>query len=176
MIQRYRRPRNQTPPASRLSSMRTAVTVRSAALVAIALIAGGCGRSTLNGTGRPVPASAVPRLMAIADRTARINGDPHPVWVTVVLTTHAKALTSATPGDIVPGADGVPVYLVTMRGHFVCNACSHPPGAKAPRGTYLSLVLIVKTFEGTDFGLSPKPPPVSPASLGPVTYLIGHPA
>jgi len=29
-----------------------------------------------------------------------------------------------------------------------------------------------KTFQVLDFGLSPSPPPVSPASLGPVTYLI----
>jgi hypothetical protein len=98
------------------------------------------------------------------------------VWVTAVLTTHAKALTSATPGDYVSGADGAPVYLVTIRGHFVCNTCTGPPGSNAPRGTYMSLVLNAKTFAGTDFGLSPKPPPVSPASLGPVTYLIGHPA
>jgi hypothetical protein len=122
-----------------------------------------------------VPASAVARLTAIASRAAKANGDPHPSWATAVLTTHAKALTSATPGDFVPGSGGVPVFLVTMRGRFVAYDASVPPGAAAPTGTYLSLVVDAKTFQALDFGLSPKPPPVSPASLGPVTYLIGHP-
>jgi hypothetical protein len=51
--------------------------------------------------------SSAPRLTVIAERAARLNGDRHPVWVTAVLTTHAQALTSATPGDLIPGADGV---------------------------------------------------------------------
>jgi hypothetical protein len=153
--------------------MRAAVLARSVALAGVVLTVAGCG-GTAAATGRPVPTSVVPRLTAIAERAARGNGDPHPVWVTAVLTTHAKALTSATPGDFIPGADGVPVYLVTIRGRFVCNTCTGPPGSKAPTGTYISLVVDAKTFAGLDFGLSPKPPPVAPASLGPVTYLIGH--
>ena len=90
------------------------------------------------------------------------------------MTTHAKALTSATPGDYIPAADGVPVYLITMRGHFVCDSCIGPAGSKAPSGSYISPVVGAKAFTGMDFGISPKPPPVLPASLGPVTYLIGH--
>jgi hypothetical protein len=35
-------------------------------------------------------------------------------------------------------------------------------------------VIDAKTFQGLDFGISPKPPPVPPASLGPVTYLTGR--
>ena len=46
-----------------------------------------------------------------------------------------------------------------------------PPGAHAPTGTYMSMVINAKTFAGLDFGLGPKPPPVAPASFGPVTYL-----
>jgi hypothetical protein len=122
-----------------------------------------------------VPASAVARLTVIASRVARADGDPRPSWATAVLTTHAKALTSATPGDFVPGSGDVPVFLVTMRGRFVAYDASVPSGAKAPTCTYLSLVVEAKTFQELDFGLSPKAPPVSPASLGPVTYLIGHP-
>jgi hypothetical protein len=157
----------------RLTGMRAEVLARSVALAAAVLTVAACGGATA-ATGRPVPASAVPRLTAIAERAARVNGDPHPVWATAVLTTHAKALTSATPGDSIPGADGVPVYLVTIRGHFVCNTCTGPPGSKAPTGTYMSLVVGAKSFTGMDFGLGPKAPPVAPASLGPVTYLIGH--
>jgi hypothetical protein len=118
-----------------------------------------------------VPPSAIARLTAIASRTAKFTGDPRPAWVTVVRTTHALALTSATPGDFVPGTEGVPVYLVTMQGHFTDGMTSGPPGAKSPAGTYLSFVLNARSFMGMDLGLSNQPPPVSPASLGPVTYL-----
>jgi len=121
--------------------------------------------------GSPVPASAIPRLAAIAASAAKANGDATPSQVTAVLTTRAKALTSATPGDFVPGSAGVRVFLLTMRGHFIATGVSRPPGSKAPTGRYLSLVVNAVTFQMTDFGLSPKPPPVSPASLGPVTYL-----
>jgi len=110
--------------------------------------------------------------MVIANEaSARCNGDPAPAWITAVVTTRAKALTSATPGDFVPGSAHVKVFLVTMRGHF---AARNATGAKAPAGRYLSLVIDAKTFQGLDFGLGPEPPPVSPASLGPVTYLTGR--
>jgi len=124
--------------------------------------------------GQPVPASAIHRLTAIADRAVTVNGG-HPVaWATAVVTTHAKALTSATPGDTTPGGKAI-VYLVTIKGHFVCGLCSVPPGAHAPTGTYLSLVIKAKTFVGTDSGLSPKPPPVPAAHFGPVTDLKVRP-
>jgi hypothetical protein len=127
-------------------------------------------------TGSPVPASAVPRLTAIAASVARSDGDPAPSQVTAVLTTHAKALTSATPGDLVPGSGGVRVFLLTMQGRFTATDATGPPGSRAPTGRYLSLVVDAANFQVTDFGLSPKPPPVSPASLGPVTYLTVGPA
>lgn len=128
----------------------------------------GCGTSP---SGPHVPASAVPRLTTMAERIAKINGDAKPTQVTVVLTTHAKALTSATPGDSVPGTEPTRVYLITMQGHFVANGAPGPPGAAAPKGRYVSIVVDAKTFTGLDFGISPQPPPVSPASLGPLTYL-----
>ena len=124
--------------------------------------------------GAPVPASVVHRLTAIADRVVTVNGGRPVVWATVVVTTHAKALTSATPGDTSPDAKGF-VYLVTIKGHFVCGLCSGPSGSHAPTGTYLSLVIDARTFAGTDSGISAQPPPVTPASFGPVTYLKVHP-
>jgi hypothetical protein len=125
--------------------------------------------------GSPVPAPAIPRLTLIASRAAKASGDSAPSRITAVLTTHAKALTSATPGDFVPGTGAIRVFLITMRGHFVANG-SRPPRAAAPTGSYLSLVVDARTFRVLDFGLGPRPPQVSPASLGPVTYLIdrGH--
>ena len=66
------------------------------------------------------------------------------------------------------------VYLVTMKGQFK-SAASGPavPGHRphSITGDYLSLVVSARSFLGTDFGLGPEPPPVAPASLGPVTWL-----
>jgi hypothetical protein len=127
-------------------------------------------------TGRPVPASAVPRLRAIAKRFAKLNGGLALTQATAVLTTHRKALTSATPGDFVPGSGGVPVYLVTMQGDFVAYGASVPAGASAPTGRYASLVVDARTLDTMDLGVGDNPPPVSPDSLGPVTDLLLPPA
>jgi hypothetical protein len=121
--------------------------------------------------GQPVPAWALQRLTALADQAVKENGGRPPAWATAVVTTHEKALTSATPGDTVPIGQKVIVYLVTIKGHFVLGAASIPSGSHAPTGTYMSLVIEAKTFQGLDFGLSPEPSPVAPASLGPLTYL-----
>ena len=128
----------------------------------------------LSRPGRPVPPSAIPKLAAIAKRFARINGGHALTQATAVFTTHRKALTSATPGDLVPGSGGVPVYLVTLQGHFVAYGVSVPPGASAPTGRYASFVLNARTFDVMDLGIGENPPPVSPESLGPVTDLL-HP-
>jgi hypothetical protein len=72
-----------------------------------------------------------------------------------VVTTRAKALTSATPGDYVPGSARVGVFLITMCGHFTAIGGPGPPGAKAPAGRYVSLVINARTFQGLDFGISP---------------------
>ncbi|MGN6172777.1 MAG: hypothetical protein ACTHPS_07470 [Streptosporangiaceae bacterium] len=158
--------------APRLSA-RALAALAGAATLASMLAAAGCGQ-TPAAAGAPVPAAAIWRLTAMAHRAATINGDPSPAWITAVVTTRAKALTSATPGDHVPGSARVRVFLITMRGHFTAKDASQPPGAKAPTGRYLSLVIDAKTFRGLDFGISPKPPPVPPASLGPVTYLTSR--
>jgi AcrR family transcriptional regulator len=139
-------------------------------LAALAGLAWGWAGSP-SAAGVPVPASAIAQLTVLASRAAQANGDGSPQWMTVVRTTRAKALTSATPGDLVPGADGVRVYLVTMRGHFTAYGSSVPPGAALPTGEYLSIVVDARTFQVLDFGLSPTPPRIPPASLGPVTYL-----
>lgn len=123
-------------------------------------------------TGRPVPASAVPRLRAIAKRFAKFNGGHALTQATAVLTTHRKALTSATPGDFVPGSGGVPVYLVTMQGHFVAYGASVPSGASTPTGRYASLVVDARSFDTMDLSIGDNPPPVPPDSLGPVTGLL----
>jgi hypothetical protein len=125
--------------------------------------------------GQPVPASAVRRLTAMADRIVTMDGGHRVAWATAVVTTRAKALTSATPGDFIPNDEKTVVYLVTIKGHFVCDLCTGPRESRAPTGTYLSLVVDAKTFDGTDFGLGPKSPPVASASFGPVTHLRVQP-
>jgi hypothetical protein len=157
-----------------------------ALLILVVVAATACGSASATGHrtgalhvaashGQSVPRSAVQRLTAMADKTIKLNGD-HPVqWATAVMTTRAKALTSATPGDSEPSGGAAVVYLITIKGHFVCDLCSVPPGGRAPAGTYLSLVITAGNFRGeSDFGLSHSPPPVSPASLGPLTYLRVH--
>ena len=125
--------------------------------------------------GLPVPAAATHRLTAMADRAAKANGGAAPAWASAVVTTHEKALTSATPGDIVYVGEKTIVYLVTMKGHFIAGAVSVPLGVPlgghAPTGSYMSIVVDARTFKTLDVGLSSKSPPVAPASFGPVTYL-----
>jgi len=158
-------------------SARRPARAAAALACAVAVLAGpavaGCAGQA---RAAHVPASAVARLTAVARRAATVNGDHAPAWATAVATTRAKALTSATPGDTVPGAAGTRVFLVTMLGRFTAYDSSPPSGAALPTGRYLSLVVDARTFEVLDSGLSAKPPPVAPASLGPVTYLIrpGH--
>jgi hypothetical protein len=144
-----------------------------AAAMAFVLSAAGCTR-TSGAAGASIPASVIGRLTAIARSAATANSDPAPEWITAVRTTHAQALTVATPGDSVPGSGRAAVFLITMRGHFTANDVSRPPGAKAPVGQYLSLVLDARTFQELDFGLGPKPPSAALASLGHVMYLTGH--
>jgi hypothetical protein len=120
--------------------------------------------------GSPVPVSAVQRLTAIADSFAKYDGDAHPTTISAVVTTHAKALASATPGDIT-GNLRATVYLVTMRGQFTGYMASVPYGQPLPKGRYLSIIIYAATMKVADWGLSQPAPPVSPASLGPLTYL-----
>jgi hypothetical protein len=152
---------------------RVFTALAGAAAIASVLSAAGCGQ-TPAAAGTPVPAPVIGRLTAMAHHAATINGDPAPAWITAVVTTRAKALTVATPGDYVPGSAHMKVFLIIMRGHFTARDAPGPLGAKAPAGRYLSLVIDARTFQGLDFGIGPKPPPVPLASLGPVTYLSGQ--
>jgi hypothetical protein len=123
--------------------------------------------------GQPVPSAAVPRLEAVAAGFVRDDGGRPPDLVMAVLTTHARALDSATPGDSERQLANVVVYLITMEGDFTGYGASVPAGSALPTGRYLSIVVNARTYSVMDWGLSPKAPAVSPASLGPVTRLPG---
>lgn len=105
---------------------RRVLVLAGAAALASVLTAAGCGGSPA-AAGVPVPSPAIGRLTAMACRASTINGDRAPAWITAVVTTRAKALTSATPGDYVPSSAHVKVFLITMRGHFTVAA--GPSGA-----------------------------------------------
>lgn len=150
-----------------------AVVIAALGIITIALATSIPGASA---SGKPLPGSPVPRtsisrLTEVADSFARVNGDTRPTSVSVVTTTHAKALTSATPGDALRNGVAKTVYLVTMKGSFKGYGASVPEGAAMPTGKYLSIVIDATTFRVLDWGLSGQPSSVSPSSLGPVTYL-----
>jgi hypothetical protein len=157
------------------------VTLPPAAAVLGVVMVAACGSASMPGSrptlavpGSPVPSAAIPRLKAMAYRAAKVNGDADPLWISAVVTTYKQALTSATPGDLIPGAGSTVVYLLTMRGHFRMPMGPAPLSGHRPHpraAEYLSQVIQAKTFQATDLGLGPKPPPVDPASLGPVAWL-----
>lgn len=159
------------------------VTLPCVAAVLAGLLIAGCGsgstrltseRSAVAVPGAAVPASAIPRLKAIAGQLAKENGHTVPSWMSAVVTTQEKALASINGGSG-PGGKTV-VYLVTMKGHFKWGGSRPVPG-HVTTGRYLSLVVSAQTwrwrriFDVIALGLSPTPPPVSPSSLGPVTWL-----
>jgi hypothetical protein len=159
------------------------VTLPCVAAVLAGLLVAGCGSVRLTGErpvvsvpGPAVPASAIPRLRAVADQLAKENGDAVPWWISAVVTTQEKAAASAIPGSFSPAGRKIVVYLVTMKGHFKWGGSRPVPGP-ASTGRYLSLVVGAqtwrwrRTFDVIAVGLSPTPPPVSPSSLGPVTWL-----
>jgi hypothetical protein len=145
------------------------------AAVGLGIYAGFAGQPARAGNapvpGLAVSAAAANRLDGIARGFAKANGDSRPAWINAVITTHARALASATPGDSEAAGARADVYLITMRGHFTGHMAAVPPGAKLPTGSYLSIVISARSFMVMDWGLSPGAPPVSPASLGPVRSL-----
>jgi hypothetical protein len=70
-----------------------------------------------------------------------------------VRSTHMRAV-AVTMGDGVE--DDQPVWVIQLEGvaEFVCDQCSFPQGAKAPRGRFQVLIVGASTFQGLDFGLS----------------------
>ncbi len=88
----------------------------------------------------PIPGSARAALLKAATAIARVHGDSHPRDIEAVRTTHREAeriLDSGGELYVVPPT--APVYVVAMRGHFNCNACSHPAGRSLKPDTVITL-------------------------------------
>jgi hypothetical protein len=105
------------------------------------------------------------RLLAAADHAAAAsNGNAG--RVEAVESTRSKA------NELLSGATGMSdedVWVVQVEGVFVCTVCHHPPGAAAPTGHFITMVLRQSDFESTDSGIGPQKSDLS--KLGDVTVL-----
>ncbi len=103
------------------------------------------------------------RLLQTALSAATQNGDPHPTLIQHSEGTRRDA-NLVDSGDVVPG--GERSYLIAERGRFVLENAPRPPGAPAPHGSVLTLVVNASTGRITDGGVSNRYPDL--AKLGPV--------
>src|SRR5579864_6189594 len=125
--------------------MRRLATVGTA-LVSAALLGGGCG-SSRHATSLPgLTGAKLVRIKALVRAAAKADGDAHPSSVMVFASRRHEANIAAGAGTGVPGVQ--PVYLVIVRGHFICNACSGPAGRAPPRGNVITMVLDRRTLQG----------------------------
>lgn len=121
------------------------------------------------GTASSLSAPADPardKLLAAADRAAKANGGTAR-HVEAVETTRAKAadLDGHSNRDQTEA-----IWVVQVSGdHYICGACSMPPGAKAPEGDYITMVLRASDYESTDGGMGPRA--ANLASMGDVEVL-----
>lgn len=122
----------------------------------------------------PIPAQAVAALKTNMFQLARYMGDAQPASIQAVFTTQAKALETATPGDMVPGSANQPAYLVVMTGNFKDTNAIVPPKAPIPAGRYLAVTINPSTFEVMDLSIGNHRPPVPLRSYGPVSDLTSQ--
>jgi hypothetical protein len=111
------------------------------------------------------------RILNIALAAAAQAGDPQPALVQHAAGTRRQA-NLVDSGDIVPGNQ--PSYLIAMRGHFVFEDAPTPPGAAAPHGSVMTIVVDALNGAGTDSGVSNRYPDLR--RLGPVTTDYRAPA
>lgn len=147
----------------------------AAVLLALTLVLSACasGRTAASGTpsqggttgaasnsqvrvlsGQPLPAPLLKRIAAVAWSTAMSLGDT-PRTVQVYGPDSRYVFVKASSGDLVQktAAERRGFYLIVVRGQFVCDSCSGPPGANPPRGTIMTDVWSPRAG-GTDFGVS----------------------
>lgn len=108
------------------------------------------------------------QIKRIALQAAKRAGDRHPSLIQHAAGRREQANKVAS-GDIVPGLTWC--YLIAIRGRFVLNDVSTPPGAKPPTGTVMTLVVNARTGATLDFGVSNHYPDLK--KLGPVTTDLG---
>lgn len=104
------------------------------------------------------------RILGIAKQAAARDGDPSPSLIQHAESTRFEAVLIGS-GDLIFEWNWS--YLIAERGHFVCGACSVPPGAKAPTGSVITIVVDARSGRGTDGGIGNRYPPLG--KVGPVT-------
>jgi len=100
-------------------------------------------------------------LLADALRVAAAESDPHPYGIEAVRTTIGEAdrLNCGSECHTYIPPPSTLIYLVVMRGHFACNTCKEPPGARLDHGTVITLECLTATpSECPGFGFSDKYP------------------
>jgi hypothetical protein len=118
------------------------------------------------------PAAAARRLRTIALHAVAVCNGAGPASILAVRTTFSKAMAVAGGGDDVADDATDAVYLVLMKGDFTLYAGGPVPScAHAPTGHYFSAIVDAATFVTLEAGLSNRPPPVPPQTLGPVLNL-----
>jgi hypothetical protein len=145
-------------------SLVIAVTLAAGALAVLALLSSGSGTPTVRSIGE---------VLAIARRTGRANGDPHPTRIAAVRSTHESAVRVVTFGED-SGVDNPrePVEVITMYGPFTVAGRGPPPGvqdAARPAWGWITLILGVAPHGGSGFVFMAKRPPLE--RLGSVRYI-----
>jgi len=136
--------------------------VLAACVFAVCAGLAGCG-GTHHASSLPgLTQAKLTRLEAIVEKTAKADGDAQPSSVMVYASRRHEANIAAGAGTGVFGE--TPVYLVIMRGNFVCNGCTGPLGAAAPTGDVVTMVVARKTLQGLDGGIGGN---INPSGVGP---------
>src|SRR5262249_52392882 len=151
------------------------LSARALAVVALLAVAAcsGVGNSVTTGFRAGGDTSSLNawvkhRLVQIAEQEAA-SMDGQIAGAHAVTSTHSHAV-RVTSGAIVPGTEKVFVIQIEGVEPFVCNTCMRAPGAAAPSGRFVTIVLNANTFDTTDWGIEPVS--ANLASLGPVTDLL----
>ena len=136
---------------------------RLLALAVGTLVLGGVAVSAAATERRHEPSLSEGRIVQLAEQAATRAGDPNPTLIQHSEGTRHDA-NLVDSGDIVAGRTWS--YLIAERGRFVLRDAPRPPGARAPTGNVLTLVVNASTGEITDIGVSDSYPHL--ARLGPV--------
>jgi len=133
-------------------------TVVAWVMALLTAIGAGVGAEAAMGVGHAAPASTTrvsaldDTLWAISQRVAIARGDPAAYDRQAVGPLPMGRAALLTTGDGPLGATEH-VYVIELRGSFVCDGCPIPPGARAPTGDVSILYVDAATFESVGSGL-----------------------
>ena len=110
-------------------------------------------------TANPIPPRVRGELLTAArTEAAKRFGENRPSDIEAVRTTLGRARTDEGESPSSSEYLHAPVYLVAMRGNFNCGVCSRPKGARAIRGSVLTLMFDARTLRLNERGLGRRYP------------------